>query len=112
MAVTNEKVFAYCFLNEMMADRYFPKPLVRKGQEILSRLCEKIEAERPATLAQLYVLTHAATEEFNALDEEFGDAGSELETAARENIGRDFAFIAEAYGFDADVEELIATREW
>lgn len=32
---------------------------------------------------------------------------------AREEIAEDFAYVARAYGFaDADVEELIATREW
>ena len=43
----------------------------------------------------------------------FLHADSELETAARQSIGEEFAFIASAYGFeDADVEELIATRDW
>lgn len=43
----------------------------------------------------------------------FLHADSELETAAREILGEEFAFIASAYGFDeADVEELIATRDW
>ncbi|MPN01681.1 hypothetical protein SDC9_148892 [bioreactor metagenome] len=36
-----------------------------------------------------------------------------METAARECIAADFEAIAKAYGFeDADVEELIALREW
>jgi hypothetical protein len=38
---------------------------------------------------------------------------SEIETAAREAIAHDFDVIAGAYGFaDADIEELIATRDW
>jgi hypothetical protein len=60
----------------------------------------------------LYALTHAATEEFNALAEEFEENDSELETAAREAIAEDFEWIAKAYGFDADIEELIAPRDW
>ncbi|WP_176737169.1 DUF5713 family protein [Micromonospora citrea] len=40
-------------------------------------------------------------------------AGSEIETVAREAIGDDFWFVATSYGFpDADVERLIANREW
>ncbi len=35
-----------------------------------------------------------------------------LETVARECIGRDFDFIAKAYGFETDPETIIATREW
>lgn len=54
-----------------------------------------------------------ATEEFNALEAEFDAAGSEIETVAREEIAEGFGFVADAYGFgDADVEELIAAREW
>jgi hypothetical protein len=51
-----------------------------KGKAILVRLCERLEADRPADLAALYVLTHAATHEFNALEAEFEEAGSEIET--------------------------------
>lgn len=84
-----------------------------RGKEILERLCERIEAERPTDLVGLYALTHAATEEFNGLESEFEEAGSELETVAREAIGEDFWFVAGAYGFDdADAEELITTRDW
>jgi hypothetical protein len=111
--LTNEKTKARPFLQAMYDDDYFPRAIVDKGKQILVRLCERIEGEKPADEAALYKLTHAATEEFNDLAEEFEDAGSELETAARESIGEEFYFIATAYGFaDADVEELIATREW
>jgi len=100
------------FLSEMLRDDYFPPHLVERGQAILAELCLSIERERPADLAALYALTHAATERFNLLGEAFEAAGSEIETAARENIGADFARIAAAYGFQADIEELIAPREW
>lgn len=96
----------------MQEDSYFPTEQVEKGKAILLQLCETIEATKPNTLEQLYTLTHAATEEFNLLAEELEDNDSELETAARDNIGSDFAFIATTYGFEADTEELIATREW
>jgi hypothetical protein len=92
---------------------YFPDHLVGKGEAILLRLCERIEIERPSDLAALYALTEVATAEFNALQDDFEEAGSEIETAAREAIAEDFHFVASAYGFaEADVEELIAVREW
>ena len=103
---------AHVFLRDMQEDDYFPAAQVAKGQQILLRLCEAIEAQKPASLGDLYALTHAATEEFNRLGEELEENGSELETAARESIGADFEFIAKTYGFEADIEELIATREW
>lgn len=113
MSVTNERVANHPFLKEMFDDGYFPNALVEEGKQILMKLCADIEASKPADLAALYVLTHAATEAFNELDGKLQEAGSEIETAARDCIGTDFAFVAEAYGFqDADIEELIAPRDW
>jgi hypothetical protein len=108
----NDTLKGHEFLADMLKDAYFPTALVQKGQQILLRLCEKIETDRPNDLAALYAITHASTEEFNALAEEFEDQDSEIETAARDSIGSDFALIAKAYGFDADIEELISTRDW
>jgi len=66
MPITNEQVKARAFLRSMYDDGYFPNHLVDKGKQILLRLCERIENEKPADEAALYVLTHAATDEFNA----------------------------------------------
>jgi len=113
VSIANPQLQQYDFLADMQDDAYFPPFLVAKGRQILIRLCEAIEAERPQSLVALYPLTHAATEEFNRLAVEFERHDSEIETAARENIGGDFEAIAHAYGFDAaDVEELIAPRDW
>jgi hypothetical protein len=108
----NESVRSYFFLESMYKDSYFPSKLVDKGKAILLGLCFKIEQEQPKSLDELYELTHAATDKFNDLQEDFEEADSEIETGAREAIAEDFAFVAKAYGFEADREELIATREW
>jgi hypothetical protein len=111
--LANEQIKSHAFLQCMYQDAYFPKHLVDKGKQILVRLCERIENEKPADEAALYVLTHAATNDFNDLAEEFIEADSEMETGARECIASDFDFIAKAYGFaNADMEELIGTRDW
>ncbi|MFJ2392316.1 DUF5713 family protein [Streptomyces sp. NPDC087843] len=113
MSITNPRIAEHPFLRHLYADGYFPDHVVDKGRAILLRLCERIEAERPSDLAALYVLTQAATEEFNLLEAEFEAAGSEIETVAREEIAEGFWFIASAYGFtDADGEKMIATRDW
>lgn len=113
MAIRNEQVTAYAFLKSMYDDGYYPDHVVDRGKAILLRLCERIETEQPGDLTALYPLTHAATEEFNDLEAEFGAAGSEIDTVAREEMAEAFWLVAQAYGFpDADVEELIATREW
>jgi hypothetical protein len=112
MAIQNPKVQAYPFLEIMSRDRYYPAHLVERGQQLLIQLCEQIEQTRPEDLDALYRLTHATTEAFNALGEDFYAEDSELETVARDCIAVDFSNIAQAYGFDADIEELVAPREW
>ena len=112
-SLQNEKMQQHVFLKDMYADSYFPNDLVDKGKALLVGLCESIEKDKPANLDALYALTHATTEAFNSLAEEFEENGSEIETAARDAIGTDFGAIAEAYGFaEADLEELIAPRDW
>jgi hypothetical protein len=109
MDISNQQVTAHPFLKGLYADGYYPDHAVDRGKEILLRLCERIEAERPADLTALYILTHAATDEFNDLQDDDFD----IETVAREEIAEDFWFVAQAYGFaDAAVEELVATRDW
>jgi hypothetical protein len=113
MPVSNQQVTAHPFLKGLYDDDYYPDHVLDRGREILLRLCERIETERPVGLAALYALTHAATDEFNDLQAAFEEAGSDIETVAREEIAEDFAYVADAYGFtDADIEELIATRDW
>ncbi|WP_192823784.1 DUF5713 family protein [Rufibacter sp. LB8] len=110
--IKNETLRKHSFLQDMYADDYFPDFLVDKGKAILIQLCLEIEKAEPKTLDELYTLTHTATEKFNDLEDEFSENGSEIETAARENIAMDFEAISNAYGFEADVEELIAPRNW
>lgn len=110
--ITNQSINPDNFLDEMYQDNYFPDHLVDKCKDVLIRMCEKIEETNPKTLDELYVITHASTEEFNDLEEEFNENDSEIETAARECIASEFYNIASAYGFEADIEELIAPREW
>ncbi|MEU3510633.1 DUF5713 family protein [Streptomyces longwoodensis] len=113
MSITNQQVAGRTFLRQLYADAYYPDHVVDRGRAILLRLCERIETEQPPDLTALYVLTHAAIAEFNSLEDAFEAAGGQIETVAREEIAEDFWFVASAYGFpDADVEELIAPREW
>ena len=110
--IKNEEIRNYSFLKNMYSDGYFPNFIVDKGKAILVDLCIQIEKENPKTLPELYKLTHAATNKFNDLENEFYENGSEIETGARESIGGDFFFIAKAYDYEGDREDLIATRNW
>ncbi|MFC2995685.1 DUF5713 family protein [Acinetobacter sichuanensis] len=113
MPIQNSKILQYKFLNEMYGDAYYPAHLVDEIKNILVDVCQEIETHQPKNLAELYILTHAATEKINDLQTAFDEAESEIETVAREAIGEDFYFIAKAYEYyDADREELISPRDW
>ncbi|MCC6462719.1 MAG: hypothetical protein IT260_19790 [Saprospiraceae bacterium] len=96
----------------MYQDPYFPTFLVDKCRNILLNLCSDIETKKPGNLNGLYTLTHASTKLINNLESEFLAHDSEIETTAAECLAVDFEFVATAYGFEADIEELIATRHW
>lgn len=113
MTLKNPAMANRAILQEMYDDSYFPDPLVDQLKQLFVTLCEGLESDPPQDLDALYARTHAVTEEINDLQNAFADAGSEIETGAREALGAEFAFVAAAYGFeDADIEELIATRDW
>lgn len=111
--LNNETIKNHAFLDCMYQDSYFPTFLVHKCKNVLLSLCSEIELSQPKSIDELYVLTHYFTNEINSLQEEFESNESEIETGARDCLGLDFEFIAKSYGFEnADVEELIATRDW
>lgn len=111
-SIFNEKIRKYAFLECMYDDPYFPKFLVDKCKVILLELCFEIESKKPSNLEELYKLTHSSTERLNELQDEFFENDSEIETGAREYLAIDFEFVAKSHGYDADIEELITTREW
>jgi hypothetical protein len=82
-------------------------------REILLDACREIEYQEPKQHRSLCEITCRATERINGLQEEFAEHDSEIETTARDDIALSFEYIAGVYGFpDADLEELIATRNW
>jgi hypothetical protein len=108
----NAQMRSFEFLSNMYESGYFPHHLVDKCKFVLIELCANIEKLEPKSLDALYALTHAATEQINDLEEEFFENDSEIETEAAECIAIDMYDIALAYGFDADMETLIQTRNW
>ena len=100
---TNASILKHRFLGEMYDDDYFPNHLVDKGKAILLRLCSQIEKKQPRDSAAVYALTHAATERFNDLAEEFSSHDSDIETAAREAIAR----VAAKPDLSNDVREVV-----
>lgn len=107
--IKNEKLKNYYFLVHLYHTPYCPDSFVDQGKAILIDLCLQIEKKHPTTLSHLYQLTHAAINKFNNLDFFLND-GSEPETITREIISDDFGFIAKAYGFDVNWEDLNTPR--
>ncbi|MBU2708351.1 hypothetical protein KCM76_20330 [Zooshikella marina] len=100
-------------LTDMYSDEYFPNHLVDKVKSILLTACKEIESQKPKKLEELYTITCQATELINDLQGEFEESDSEIETVARDDIVSSFEYIATMYGFtNADVEGLVATRDW
>ncbi|WP_306368865.1 DUF5713 family protein [Nocardiopsis sp. CC223A] len=108
MPVTNTAA-EHVHLEGMEDDPAFPDHLIGKGRSIPLAPCERIEADRPPDLSALYLLTNAATAEFNALQKEFWAMNSD--TVIRESIAVAFMHVMNAYGCaDADLEEALAPR--
>lgn len=113
MTIRNAQMNDHAFLRGMYDDGYFPDFLVDKVKSILMTLCGEIEAANSLDHDVLLTLTHRATEKINALQDEFDENHSELETVARDVIASDFEYIVRAYGFkDVDIEDVIAPRDW
>jgi len=110
--LTEAEIGQLNLLEEMYRDGYFPNALVDRIKQILVDVCRSIEAASPKSDAELYSITHAATERINDLQDDFDEAGSEIETVARDSIAVSFGKVASAYGFEPDLEELVATRDW
>ena len=110
--LTNETARNYEFLKTMSSDSFYPSSLVDKGKDILIEVCYQIEQDRPRDLEGFYKLSLSATSKFNILADEFAANGSEFETMAAESVAIDMVFIAETYGYDADVERMIGNRHW
>lgn len=107
------KIDPASLLPGMTADGYFPDFLVDRVRAVLVEMCHEIAAKMPADLPALYAITCRATDRINDLQDDFYAHESEIETAAREDIADSFFRVAAAYGFpEAEVEELIATRDW
>jgi hypothetical protein len=112
-SLKNQQAREHRFLQPMLDDTYYPRPLVEQGVGILVDLCAQFEVQKPTTPDAAYALTHAATEAFNTLQDSFFEADSEIETVARETIAEDFGRILDWYGHEGlELEAAIAPRAW
>lgn len=108
MAIFDE---TYVLLKDMAEDIYYPSFLVDKVRveiQTVIAFLESGETSIPLIQKKLDAMTIA----INALEEEFEDNDSELETVARESIGETVEYILKWFGIDIDTEEAIRERDW
>ncbi len=96
----------------MYDDEYFPNFLVDKIKAEIDKVETMLTAgETNTAVIQSHLDT--MTRAINDLEDEFDANDSEIETVARDTIATDMEYIAQSYGFeDADIEELVAPRDW
>ena len=99
------------YLPEMYADQYFPNFLVDKVKNVIKEVVVFIEEGDHETV-EIQEAFDKMTLSINALEDEFYENDSEIETGARESIGETVQRILEYFEIDIDTEEAIRERDW
>jgi len=99
------------YLPEMYADQYFPNFLVDKVKNVIKEVVVFIEEGDHGT-DEIQEAFDKMTLSINALEDEFYENDSEIETGARESIGETVQRILEYFEIDIDTEEAIRERDW
>ncbi len=98
-------------LTEMYQDGYFPDFLVDKIRDLVRDVIAFLEAgERD--LDKIQQKFDEMTLAINDLQEEFEENDSEIETVARDSIGRTVEDILRWFDIDLDAESALGEREW
>ena len=101
----------FAFLPEMHADAYFPEAQVGKVEKAIREVADLLErGERDPKKIQQKL--DAMTQRINALQDDFDDHDSEIETGARESIAETVERLLAHFEVDIDIEEAIRERDW
>ncbi|WP_129598612.1 DUF5713 family protein [Anaerophilus nitritogenes] len=101
----------YKYLVDMYKDPYFPTFLVDKIKVLIQEVEQFIE-EGNKSLEEIQNKLDNMTLSINALEEEFEESNSELETCAREAIADTVYNMLKHYNIDIDIETAIQERSW
>ena len=99
------------YLKDMYDDAYFPNFLVDKLSDIIKETVRYIE-EGNHSIDEIQESFDQMTLKTNALEDEFEENGSEMETGARESIGQTIQNILTYFDIDIHIEDAIRLREW
>jgi tetratricopeptide (TPR) repeat protein len=103
------------YLIEMYEDGYFPNRLVDKVRFLLEGVNAYIAAsiaDGGRTWEEAQLKLDEAVLAINDLQDEFDEAGSEIETVARESISATAVAILRRYGIEIDIETAVRERDW
>lgn len=98
-------------LDMMYKDDYFPNYLVDKIKVEIEKVEEFLKAGNK-DIKKIQVELDKMTEAINDIDEELNEAGSEIETMAREDIADSVYLLLKEYQIDIDIETAIRNRYW
>lgn len=98
-------------LDMMYKDDYFPNYLVDKIKAEIEKVEEFLKAGNK-DIKKIQVELDKMTQAINDIDEELNEAGSEIETMAREDIADSVYLLLKEYQIDIDIETAIRNRDW
>lgn len=101
----------YSLLEEMYADGYYPDFLVDKIKALLEELIVYLE-QGPHANEAIQAQLDEMTLSINALQTEFEENDSEIETVARDAIAVTVEYILHWFGVDIDIETALQERDW
>lgn len=101
----------FAYLPEMYADNYFPPQLVDKVRAPIQKVVAFLEKDS-ANLVAIQKQLDKMTSAINKLQDDFEEAGSELETVARDSIAETVGRVLTHFDVAIDVEDALGEREW
>lgn len=102
---------SYTLLTDMYSDEYYPKFLVDKVKDEITKVIGYLE-EGEHTNEEIQRQFDVMTIAINELQDEFDENDSEIETVARESIADAVFHILSYFNIDIDCETAIGERDW
>ena len=99
------------FLPEMYADSYFQAREVDKVKAAIQEVVAFLE-QGPASTENIQQKLDEMTLTINALQNDFADHESEIETGARESIAETVERVLTHFKVDIDIEQALGVRDW
>ena len=106
-----EKFDEKLYLVDMYNDEYFPRFLVDKIKVLMMEGVQLLESGE-TDIERIQEKFDEITVGINNLEEEFDENDSEIETVARESIGKILRDIIKHFNLNVDDETLMRERYW